>query len=192
MEHSNLFQILKEENRLRHKRLDFLDEIKPFDCGNSELNEFLFEESSIHQKHLGFVTYLLETESETIAYYSLANDLLKIMDKEDFKADIADLNIHSDYYEYFFEQDVYPTVKIGRFAVTKKYQCQGVGQFIIDSLIQSFKTNNKTGCQFITVDAINDPRVISFYERNKFILLTMQDCNKQSRQMHLPLLERIL
>ncbi len=190
MEHFNLFQNLIEEKRLRHKRLD-LSEIKPFDCGNDELNEFLYEESYIHQIHLGMVTNILETESETIAYYSVSNDILKVLDKEDFGIEVAGLNIHEDYYEYFFEQDTYPAVKIGRLAVSEKYQRQGIGQFIIDSLVQSFKTNNKTGCQIITVDAINEPHVISFYERNKFTLLTLNDCNKHSRQMYLPLLEKV-
>lgn len=188
MGHSNTIQRLISEKGLRHKRLDLLQQIKPFDCGDNDLTEFLFKESAIHQKHLGFVTYLLETDTETIAYYSLSNDLLEVDDKEDFSEDVSDLNIHNDYFEYFFEQDAYPAVKIGRLAVTNHYQSLGIGQFIIDSLIESFKVNNKTGCQFITVDAINNSRVISFYERNKFILLTSNDCNKHSRQMFLPII----
>lgn len=188
MEHFNVIQRLISEQGLRNKRLDLQQQIKPFDCGDNDLNEFLFNESAIHQQHLGFVTYLLETDTETVAYYSLSNDLLKIQDKEDFSEDVSDLNIHNDYFEYFFEQDTYPAVKIGRLAVTKKYQSMGIGEFVIDSLINSFKINNKTGCQFITVDAINTPRVISFYENHKFILLTNIDFNKHSRQMYLPII----
>lgn len=187
MEHSDIFQTLQEENRLRHKRLD-LEQIKPFDCGENDLNDFLFNEAAIHQKHFGLVTYLLETDSETIAYYSLSNDSLKIDDKENFKEELSEIDIHTNYFEFFFEQDTYPAVKIGRLAVTKNYQSKGIGQFIIDYLIESFRTNNKAGCQFITVDAINQPRVLSFYDRNKFIPLTVADCNKHSRQMYLPLL----
>ena len=189
MKHSNALQKLILENDLRHKRLDLSQQIKPFDCGNDDLNEYLFKEAAIHQKHLGFVTYLLETSTETIAYYSLSNDLLTIQDKENFSEEISELNIHNDYYEYFFEQDTYPAVKIGRLAVTKDFQSMGIGEFIIDSLVNNFKINNKTGCQFITVDAINTTRVISFYERNKFVPLTINDCNKHSRQMYLPIIE---
>ena len=28
--------------------------------------------------------------------------------------------------------------------------------------------DNKTGCRFLVVDAYNQPKVLSFYERNKF------------------------
>ncbi len=72
---------------------------------------------------------------------------------------------------------MYPAAKIGRLAVDKDFQDQGIGTFLIKSLVQSFIRKNKTGCQFITVDAINDntQRTIKFYENNGFKYLTMND-----------------
>lgn len=88
---------------------------------------------------------------------------------------------------------MYPAAKIGRLAVDKEFQDQGIGTFLIKSLVQSFISKNKTGCQFITVDAINDnsQRTIRFYENNGFKYLTMGDVNKESRQMYKSLLEFI-
>lgn len=89
---------------------------------------------------------------------------------------------------------MYPAAKIGRLAVDEKFQCQGIGTFLIRSLVQSFIKKNKTGCQFITVDAINDntQRTIKFYEKNGFKALTINDVNKESRQMYKSLLEYII
>ena len=48
---------------------------------------------------------------------------------------------------------------------------------------QLFITDNRTGCRFITVDANNKPRVIQFYKRNGFNLLTDQDQGRNQRAM---------
>jgi ribosomal protein S18 acetylase RimI-like enzyme len=94
---------------------------------------------------------------------------------------------------YFFNQNKYPAAKIGRLAVNKEFQNYGIGTMIIKSLVASFTSGNKTGCQFLTVDALNDKeqRVIRFYEKNGFKLLTAHDFYKESRQMYKSLLEFI-
>ena len=48
----------------------------------------------------------------------------------------------------------------------------------------SFLTDNKTGCQFLTVDALNNVETIHFYEKNGFSFVTLLDYNKPSRQMY--------
>jgi hypothetical protein len=48
----------------------------------------------------------------------------------------------------------------------------------------SFLSNNKTGCQFITVDALNNRDTLRFYEKNGFSFVTLTDYNKPSRQMY--------
>ena len=92
--------------------------------------------------------------------------------------------IEFDFWERFLNQKMYPAAKIGRFAVDKDFQDQGIGTFLIRSLVQSFIRKNKTGCQFITVDAIND-------NTQRTINLTMNDVNRESRQMYKSLLEYI-
>jgi GNAT superfamily N-acetyltransferase len=166
---------------------------KPFDCGNNDLNSFLFHDSKIYSKYLRYTTTILESEDKIIAYYSLANDLLTIRDMEDFRDEIdANINIEISYWERFYNHINYPAVKIGRLAVDKEFQSKGMGRLIIDSLANSFTNNNKTGCQFITVDAINDhnkQRTIKFYERNGFKFLTPGDIGEDSRVMYKPLIK---
>ncbi len=168
---------------------------KSFDCGNADLNDFLISDSKVYLKYLRYTTTLIETDSQIIAYYSLANDLLSISDRQDFADEMEDSKskIDFEFWEKFLNQKMYPAAKIGRLAVDKNFQDQGIGTFLIRSLVQSFIKRNKTGCQFITVDAINDnsQRTIRFYEKNGFKLLTMNDVCKESRQMYKSLLEYI-
>jgi GNAT superfamily N-acetyltransferase len=183
------------ERKVQISRLTNDHVFRRFDCGCQDLNDFLFDDAKVHLRHLRYTTTLLETDDRTIAYYSLANDLLSISDREDFKEEIDSLDagsIEFAYEERFFNQIRYPAVKLGRLAVDVDFQSQGVGAFILNSLVKSFTVNNKTGCQFITVDAINDhqmQRAIRFYERHGFKLLTAIDLLNDSRAMFKPLLD---
>ena len=86
--------------------------------------------------------------------------------------------------EYMFSQNSFPAVKIGRLAIHEDLRNKGYGTDIIKLLVASFKSNNKTGCQFITVDAINSIGTLKFYEKNGFEYVTLYDVNKESRQMY--------
>ena len=162
--------------------------IKPFDCGVSDLNDFLFSDAKIHLRYLSAITYLFENKDKTIAYYSLQNDLLHIdphTDK-DFDMEISDTIADKDYSFLLAMKDIstYPAAKIGRFAVDQEFQRSGYGTQLLHLIIMSFLTNNKTGCQFVTVDALNNVETLRFYEKNGFSYVTLLDCNKPSRQMY--------
>jgi GNAT superfamily N-acetyltransferase len=182
--------------KLRFKPLTQDYQFNDFDCGNEDLNDFLVYDAKTNLKYLRYTTTILETENKIVAYYSLANDLLTIRDVEDFRDEIDNhVNIELAYWEQFYNQVNYPAVKIGRLAVDKAFQGKGIGKFILYSLGRSFSTNNKTGCQFITVDAINDhqtQRTIKFYESNGFKLLTLSDLQNDSRAMYKPLINGLI
>ena len=147
----------------------------------------------MYLKYLRYTTTILEYGDKIVAYYSLANDLLKIDDKEDFEAEIeSHSNLGSDYTDTFYNQLMYPAAKIGRLAIDKRFQRQGIGTLLINALVQSFVKKNKTGCQFITIDALNKAEVLEFYRKNGFIELTINDVQKDSRQMYKSLLEYII
>lgn len=184
MANFNKIKTLLEKARLTRLNSDY--NIKSFDCGDADLNDFLFNDAKTYLKHLRYTTFILETDNDIIAYYSLANDLLAITNIEDFSEEMSNRNIDSVFWESFVNQKYYPAVKIGRLGVDVKYQDKGIGTFILESLTRSFIYNNKTGCQFMTVDSINDnsQRTIRFYERNGFNLLTLNDVDKPSRLMY--------
>ena len=174
-------------------RLEPSSSIKPFDCNNKDLNEFLFENAKAYLVQLLSVTYLLETDEETIAYFNVSNDSIRLEDlidnPEDKKVKRSKIRkvfglIPHDKRGY----ESFPAVKIGRFAVNKKHQGEKIGTTLMDYIKGYFLDNNKTGCRFITLDAINDPKIIEFYKRNGFDFLTERDVTDDSRMMFFDLI----
>ena len=162
---------------IQFKRFNTTDTIKPFDCGDADLNGFLLEEDSSvsnarhHTDELLAVTYIIEdTESnKTIAYFSLLNDKI-----ERELTDNATWNRLSREIPNTKRRSSHPAVKIGRLAVSSEYQGQGWGEKIFSLLKQWFTHSNKTGCRFITVDALATK--VDFYKKHGFnILVTPQE-----------------
>lgn len=55
---------------------------KPFDCGEKDLNDFLLFDSKEYLKRLISVTYIIETEDRTVAFFSLSNDRISMKDSD--------------------------------------------------------------------------------------------------------------
>lgn len=90
-----------------------------FDCGDKELNDFIINDA-LKQKIEGWnTTYvLIEKDSKkVIGFFALASDLISIspMAKKQLGKDYSDI----------------PAIKIGRFAIDKKYQNKGIGQYMM-------------------------------------------------------------
>jgi len=163
-------------------RLEPYSPRKPFDCGNSDLNEFFLNDSINYGKELLAVTYALESEDETIAYFAVSNDSIRAEDTSNsMRRKILKI--------LPFEKRGYkshPAVKIGRFAVATIYQRQGIGTKLMDFIKFFFIDKNKTGCRFIVVDAYKE--AINFYKNNGFDFLTMNDKDKDTRLMYFDLI----
>ena len=157
-------------------RLSESHSIKPFDCGDPDLNQFLFDDSIPHLQQLLAVTYLFETKYETIAYFSVLND--KITLEEVAKGSFNKLSRKIPHAKY---RESYPSVKIGRFAVSEAYQRDNIGTALLDYIKGYFIDLNKTGCRFITVDAY--PQAVPFYEKNGFLPLILKEPKKDHRAM---------
>jgi GNAT superfamily N-acetyltransferase len=107
------------------------------------------------------VTYVIENDEDTIAFFSLSND--KIAQDTDNKATWRRLKKKFPRAKH---RSDYPAVKIGRLGVSGKYSNQGIGTEILDFIKNMFITNNRTGCCFITVDAYRQSE--GFYQKNGF------------------------
>lgn len=157
---------------IQFKRFNPNDSIKPFDCGDADLNGFLLEEDPSvsnarhHTDELLAVTYLIEDieANQTIAYFSLLNDKI-----ERELTDNATWNRLSREIPNTKRRSSHPAVKIGRLAVSSSYQGLRWGERIIGLLKQWFTQNNKTGCRFITVDALATK--VDFYKKYGFKIL---------------------
>ena len=166
-----------------------LDDIRDpdFDCGNADLNEFFFEDSAKFYDELMSVTYVwYDLDSDKItAFLSIANDAISrtvISTKTYNRAARKIPNVK--------RIKTLPAVKIGRLAVHKNHTGQKIGSTILDRIKDWFTDGgNKTGCRFIVVDALNNPKTIHFYEQNKFkFLLGDEDINEPTRLMFFDLI----
>lgn len=160
--------------------------IKPFDCTDEELNDFLFHKAKDYlQEHLA-TTFVIEDDHSTIAYYSLLNDSLPVTQKyfsskSAWKRFLQKLVSHRKrHLEYF------PAVKIGRLAVNSNIQKSGLGKIIILKIIDyTIKVNQECACKLITVDAYRQS--LRFYEKMGFQFLSDADRDKSERLMFLDL-----
>ena len=155
-------------------RLSKCPNIKPFTCGNEHLNDFFKDDALFYEKELIAVTYLFEDHENTVAYFSVLNDSIVTKSKPEMLKNLPDAKrIYSSY----------PAVKIGRFGVHLDYQGQGIGTSVIEFIREFFINENKTGCRFITVDAINNKKTLKFYQDNGFNFLTSQDRKNKTRAL---------
>ncbi len=167
-------------------------EIVCFNCGQKDLNEFFQLDAYAHSKELLAITYYLQPVEATekdifypVALVSLLNDRIEITreerkkDKKNFGEDIKK-NIPYPKRNY----SSFPAVKIGRLGVLKKFQGQGIGTSILNTIKELFLNNNRTGCRYLTVDAYNNPATINFYIRNDFLPLWDKDIKEEQRILY--------
>ncbi len=165
------------------RRLETDSECKPFDCGDTDLNDFFLNDSKDYLLQLLAVTYVFENDTNTVAFFSVLNDRISSVDSE--KSIFSKLRKSLPYRKRLKS---YPAVKVGRFGVQFSHQHQKIGTEIMDFIKAFFTQRNKTGCRFITVDAYNNPQAISFYKKNGFQFLTTQDEEEDTRLMYFDLM----
>ena len=166
-------------------RLGSSDVIQPFDCADDELNGFLCDDAIDHVKALLAVTHLLERDGKLIGYFSVLNDSIRRRDITSSRSELERLLKRIPYKKRYAS---HPAVKVGRFAISKECQSEGLGTVLMDYIKGFFLTNNKTGCRFITVDAYNNPRTLAFYQKNGFDFLTSKDADDKNRLMYFDLI----
>ena len=145
------------------------DILKPFDCGNSDLNGFLLEtgtkepNATLSEKELLAATFIVEdnTSHDILAYFSLLHDKI---DRQ--IADKAIWNKLSREIPNAKRRSSYPALKIGKLAVSQTVKTHGLGTLILNFVEWSFLRERRAGCRFITVDALREAE--GFYAKNFF------------------------
>lgn len=165
--------------------------IKPFDCGDDDLNDFLFNKSKSYSKDLLATTFIIENHENTVAYYSIFNDSLNVEEydfasQSAFKRFLKNLVPHPKRHLRQF-----PAIKIGRLAVDQTIKKSGFGRMIINYIIDfAIHQNERCACKLITVDAYEQS--FGFYKRMGFDFFTEDDLGKDTRQMYYDLTPLIL
>lgn len=173
-------------------RISRLSEVKTlnlesFDCGDCDLNEFLVNDADLYHKELLAHTYVIDEDSEIIAYFSVMADKISnaIVPKNIWRK----LRKKVPHEKHF---NSYPALKIARLAVSKKYRGKNIGTNIILSIAQKTLLDTEfIACRFITVDAYKTAQ--EFYEKNDFIPLTnLKDPESKTIPMYWDLKEALL
>lgn len=125
-------------------KIDSNTVIKPFDCGDEDLNDFLSSKAKLYQQENLAVTYLIEDETRTVAFFSIFNDSLKVEEsffasKSALKRLLSQLVTHPKRHLRYF-----PALKIGRLAVDNVNKKGGIGSSIIRFVISLAIEQNKT------------------------------------------------
>ena len=136
--------------------------IKPFDCEDEDLNDFLFNEAVPYQKELLATTFVMENDKQTLGYYSLLNDSLQLKEemftsKSQFRKFLRELVPYPKRH-----LKTIPALKIGRLAIDKTFKGKGLGSVIMANIISKcIKMNQEQACRLITVDAYK--QAVPFY-----------------------------
>jgi ribosomal protein S18 acetylase RimI-like enzyme len=155
--------------------------IDNFDCVNSDLNDYFYNDWLYHDIQLFAKTYkytTIEKPEIILGLVSISNDAIKIKDKKNLKIIPNKKRLYSSF----------PAIKICRLGVNKEFQNKKIGSDIITLIKQFFTIDNRTGCRYITVDAYNEANIINFYEKNNFRINSIEDEKRKTRTLYCDLL----
>ena len=165
-----------------------------FDCGKTDLNEFLLEtgkatpNATLYEKEHLSRTYLIEDSDtdQVLGYFSLACDKI-----ERTVSDPTIWNRLSRKVPNAKRRSSYPAIKIGRLAISRQAQNSGLGYSILNFIKGVFFNESRAGCRFLTVDAYLDAE--NFYAKCNFARLIAPEPDDETVLMYFDLksIERI-
>lgn len=158
-------------------------ELTEFDCGDNDLNDFLLEDAkNFLQKRIAN-TFILENDGRIAAYFCLLNDKVSLLEVTNNRwRKIKDSFPDGKRFRS------YPSIKIGRFAVSTAYRDKYIGSDLMSLLKDLLKTEqNRSAFHFITVDAYLS--AIPFYEKNGFNQLTQKEEDEHTLLMFFDMME---
>ena len=157
--------------------------LSAFDCGDSDLNEFLLEDAKHFLEKRIANTFILEDNGCIAAYFCLLNDKVSRVEVTNSRwKKIKDSFPEGKRFRS------YPAIKIGRFAVSKEYQDRNIGSMLLDLLKDQLNTQvSQSAFRFITVDAYLS--AIHFYQKNGFVELSQKEEDEHTHLMFFDLME---
>lgn len=151
--------------------------LSDFDCGDEQLNKFLFEDAKPSLELRIANTFILEDNGRIVVYFCLLND--KVSKDEIIGSRWKKIRSNFPRDKQFRS---YPTIKIGRFAVSKDYRGKNIGTGLMAMLKKMLSSSSThSAFRYITVDAYLS--AVPFYEKNGFVHLTKKDEDEHTRLM---------
>lgn len=128
--------------------------LEDFDCGNSELNEWLKKRAFKNESSGASRTYVVTVEQKIIAYYCLASgSIINTVATGKVRRNMP---------------DPIPVMVIGRLAVDQNWQGKGIGYALVqDAVLRTLQASAIVGIRAIIVHALNE-EAKQFYEKCGF------------------------
>lgn len=145
---------------LRHIRDVEDDVLRQFSCGRDLLDNFLHEDARAYDAHglTDTTVVFLDGQQNPVAYFSLTADSVRLNDFEQGELGLP-FNVPITYY---------PAVKVTKLAVASGLQSSGIGEALV-ALISGIVAGAPFAVRLLTVDAVNQPNVMAFYEKVGFL-----------------------
>ena len=163
---------LDDKCQLARVTQQVLNHCASFSCGEEDLDDFFAHDAIAYENELMGKTYcwvLRDDVTKIVGMITLANAGIQTTHMRNHPRRKLNKLI-----PYTKQGRTYPAVLIGRLGVSIDFQGEKyrVGAQIMDFIKSWFRSyDNKTGCRFILVDAVNNDHAIKYYERNGFLPL---------------------
>ncbi|RKR10516.1 hypothetical protein C8C83_2193 [Flavobacterium sp. 90] len=161
------------------------DDLYNFDCEDSEINEFLIDDSKKFQIEKITNTYLFKENDRIAAFFSISNDCLNDLGYENSIWNKLHRKIKLPNEKRIRQ---YPAVKIARLGIDKKYKGNGLSHQLLDFIKGWTFIEHKPACRLLILDAYNKPVQLSTYQKNDFTFLLDSDKEKKHRFMYFDLM----
>lgn len=154
---------------------EVINSCQPFDCDNSDLDDFFCNDALNYYAELLGKTYcftLDENPEIIIGAFTISNDSIKTFNLPNARKKKVNKDIPRQK-----QMKSYPAVLIGRLGVHKNYrlvndETDRTGKQLMNFIKSWFIDGaNKTGCRFIVVDSYNEINPLKYYSNNEFIPL---------------------
>lgn len=122
---------------------------KAFDCGNDEINQYLWKFASQHHKKGVAKVHILANDLDIIGFYTLSS-----------------LSIEPNIKGY---PKTVPAIIIGRMGVDKNHQKKGLSEVLLSHALSHIKSISETvGVVFVVIDAKTES-LANYYQKFGFI-----------------------
>lgn len=148
---------------------DVLRECGGFLCKDRDITEFFTREYADYAYQLLGKSYCFveQDKHRIVGAFTVANSSIRADLLPNSRRNRLNRNIPNEK-----RRPQYPAVLVGQLAVSDGYMGQHIGDEILDAIKSWFiEPLNKTGCRYIVVDALNNPKIFDFYQRNGFKFL---------------------
>ena len=127
------------KDKYKFETLTEKHDLSNFECGSDDLNDFVKNDALIQQQDKINITKLITCDDEIIGFVSLLTDTIPLKNIRDENIRLKWEHHYNENIEKGPKKKPLPAIKIGRFAIDKKYTNNGLGSHIIRNVINSIR-----------------------------------------------------